>query len=45
MPKCEMCGNDYARAFQVVVAGSKVTMPPQATLETRFRTYWYMRTD
>ena len=25
MPKCEMCGNDYARAFQVVVAGTSHT--------------------
>lgn len=21
MPKCEVCGNDYERAFQVIVAG------------------------
>lgn len=23
MAKCEVCGNDYARAFEVVVAGSR----------------------
>ena len=25
MPKCEMCGNDYPRAFQVVMAGATHT--------------------
>jgi hypothetical protein len=42
-------GGDPDRAgwplFQVVVAGTKVSIPPQAKLESRYRTYWYMRTD
>jgi hypothetical protein len=25
MPKCEMCGNDYPKAFQVVIAGATHT--------------------
>ena len=33
------------RLFQVVVAGTKVSIPPQAKLESRYRTYWYMKTD
>ena len=31
--------------FNVVVAGTKITMPPQTALEHRYRTYWYMKTD
>jgi len=33
------------RLYQAVISGPQVRMPPQAQLESRFRTYWYITND
>ncbi len=33
------------RLYQAVISGPQVRMPPQAALESRYRTYWYITND
>lgn len=33
------------RLYQAVISGTEVRMPPQAKLESRYRTYWYITND
>lgn len=33
------------RYYQAVISGTEVRMPPQAKLESRYRTYWYITSD
>lgn len=33
------------RLYQAVISGTEVRMPPQARLESRYRTYWYIKID
>lgn len=37
--------NLEGRLYQAVISGTEVRMPPQAKLESRYRTYWYITHD